>query len=327
MKRTNENEAVVYKESAAKSARTPGEIPAPQAGQAGQPAGAEVPDGEHEAAGLTCGRADCRSDAAVHFSGAEEISVQEGTCAIAPHAFEGCTFLQKVHLPHSIREIGEGAFRGCTRLTDIEFPRGLTAIGSGAFCDCKSLSRISLPEGLLSVGDAAFAGCTGLFSVFLPSTLERLGERVFDICAGLAEIRVAPGSRVFRAAGGCLVRRADRTLIRGVSDAKIPAGGEVLTIGEAAFSGCRGLTSLLIPPGVRTIADNAFMHCTALRETELGRDVISVGEGAFYNCPSLRWVRLAPHGALRRIGAEAFRFCDRLEEVAPAPCKTPEKAV
>ena len=329
MKTTNNNEAGEYKKRAGRGGKT-AEPGAALRGRnprqdSARPQNAAPGVGGQKGGETLCGTVEYRGNVAVGFSGVGEAHVREGTGAIAPHAFEGCTFLQRVHLPESIREIGRDAFRGCVQLTELVFPGALTDIGAGAFCDCKSLSRVALPAGLRSIGDAAFAGCTGLRSVSLPAGLRQIGERAFDICAELAEISVAPGNRFFEVRGGCLIRLADRTLIRGTNGAAIPGGGRVLTIGEAAFSGCRRLVMLTVPAGVKTIADNAFMHCTALREAEIGAGVAFIGEGAFYNCPTLRRVYLAPDSGLCAIGAEAFRFCDRLEEVAVRTCKKEEK--
>ena len=61
----------------------------------------------------------------------------------------------------------------------------------------------------------------------------------------------------------------------------------VTSIGEYAFFGCAGLTSLVLPAGVTTIGSYAFYSCTGLTSVTIGNSVDSIGEGAFYNCIGL----------------------------------------
>jgi hypothetical protein len=45
----------------------------------------------------------------------KEISVPWGTRSIAAYSFAGCSSLEKVYLPESVREIGDLAFADCPR--------------------------------------------------------------------------------------------------------------------------------------------------------------------------------------------------------------------
>ena len=93
-----------------------------------------------------------------------------------------------------------------------------------------------------------------------------------------------------------------------LSDAKIVKGGssyigisyidegayryrEVYTsndeIGEYAFEGCSGLTSLTLPDGITSISDCAFEGCSGLTSINLPAGITSIGCEAFYCCSGL----------------------------------------
>ena len=66
----------------------------------------------------------------------------------------------------------------------------------------------------------------------------------------------------------------------------------VTTIGEQAFQGCTGLTSVSIPEGVTTIGMFAFQGCTGLTSVIIPESVTTIELGAFYRCNSLFSIRV-----------------------------------
>ena len=52
-----------------------------------------------------------------------------------------------------------------------------------------------------------------------------------------------------------------------------------------AFSGCTGLTSVVIPEGVEEIQEFTFKKCTALTDVSLPKSLKRVSFDAFYDCP------------------------------------------
>lgn len=65
------------------------------------------------------------------------------------------------------------------------------------------------------------------------------------------------------------------------------------SIGNNAFDGCTGLTSITIPDGVTSIGEYAFSSCTGLTSITIPDGVASIGEGAFSGCTSLTGVYLS----------------------------------
>jgi hypothetical protein len=64
-------------------------------------------------------------------------------------------------------------------------------------------------------------------------------------------------------------------------------GDGVTSIGNRAFFGCSGLTSIEIPGSVTSIGDWAFTYCSGLTSIEIPGSVTSIGYGAFSDCSGL----------------------------------------
>ena len=62
------------------------------------------------------------------------------------------------------------------------------------------------------------------------------------------------------------------------------------SIGDYAFSGCTGLTSIEIPNTVTYINSYAFSGCTGLTSIEIPNSVTSINEGAFSSCSGLEQI-------------------------------------
>ena len=87
----------------------------------------------------------------------------------------------------------------------------------------------------------------------------------------------------------------------------------VTSIGEEAFRGCSGLTSVTIGNSVTSIGEWAFAYCDGLTSVTIGNSVTSIGEWAFAYCDGLTSVTIP--NSVTSIGEYAFTGCDGLTSV------------
>lgn len=212
---------------------------------------------------------------------------------IGSSAFRGCTGLTSITIPDSVTSIGSSAFRDCSGLTSITIPDSVTSIRSSTFYNCSSLTSITIPDSVTSIGSSAFQNCTGLTSITIPSGVTSIGSNVFYNCSGLTSIIVAQDNPIYHSSGNCIIETASKTLISGCQNSVIPDDGSVTSIGNDAFSGCSGLTSITIPGSVTSIGEWAFSYCSGLTSITIPDSVTSIGKYALYGCTRLTSINYA----------------------------------
>ncbi|MBQ0089378.1 MAG: leucine-rich repeat protein, partial [Prevotellaceae bacterium] len=81
----------------------------------------------------------------------------------------------------------------------------------------------------------------------------------------------------------------------------------VKEIGNGAFSGCSGLTSIEIPSFVSRIGWKAFEDCASLRSIRIPDSVTVIDEDTFFYCRGLKSVEIP--GSVTEIRTGAFDLC------------------
>ena len=94
----------------------------------------------------------------------------------------------------------------------------------------------------------------------------------------------------------------------GLTSLTLPSG--VTEIGFGAFDGCKGLTSLTFPSSVTSIGEYAFSGCSGLTSLTLPSCVTSIGWGTFQGCSRL--TSLTIPSSVTKIGESAFQGCSGL---------------
>jgi len=90
-------------------------------------------------------------------------------------------------IPDGVTEIW-GAFQNCTGLTQVTIPHSVTRIGNAAFYGCSSLTSVTIPPSVTNIGDVAFYGCSSLNSVTIPHSVTKIGGECFSDCVNLTKV-------------------------------------------------------------------------------------------------------------------------------------------
>ena len=224
------------------------------------------------------------------FSGCSDltyVSLGQNVTSIGNETFFGCTSLTSIIIPNSVTRIGAGAFYNCSSLTTVTFNNSMTSIGGSAFRNCSSLTSVNFGNSVTGINNSAFNGCSGLTSIIIPKSVTSIGLRVFQGCSNLTSIIVEENNSNYDSRDNCnaIIETASNTLIAGCKTTIIP--NSVTSIGESAFNGCSGPTSITIPNSVVSIGIEAFYGCSGLAFVNVGNSVENIGTKAFSGCSGL----------------------------------------
>ena len=138
-----------------------------------------------------------------------------------------------------------------------------------------------------AIDSLAFWDCPGLTSIVIPNSVTEIGQEAFAKCPGLTSIVVESSNPKFDSRNNCnaIIETASNTLIAGCKNTTIP--NSVTAIGDFAFQGCDGLTSIVIPNSVTVIGWYAFESCDGLTSIVIPNSVTEIGYAAFDWCTEL----------------------------------------
>ena len=244
-------------------------------------------------------------DEAFYFcTGLTSITIPNGVTSIGKSAFSSCTGLTSIIIPNSVTSIGDYTFFECTGLTSILVAEGNSVYdsreNSNAIIETATNKLIIgcentiIPNSVTSIGESAFWCCTGLTSIIIPNSVTSIGDYAFLGCESLKKVINCSNFTLnyhsneygYVAYYANLIINAPNGYIEGdyvwyenegtnilaaylgnATELSLPDNyGENYRIGESAFYGCTGLTSITIPNGVTSIGDNAFNGCDRIKD-------------------------------------------------------------
>lgn len=138
------------------------------------------------------------------------VSIEAGIQEIPECYFIGCTALEQIDLPDTVKNISKSAFSGAglkdidlsniqslgtkafanTKLTQVFIPNSITEIPEGLFNGCKELTKVVLPSNIKTLPRFVFYDCNKLSTISIPSSVKSIGTSCFYNCVSLNALRI-----------------------------------------------------------------------------------------------------------------------------------------
>jgi len=197
------------------------------------------------------------------------------------------------------RIVADQAYYRSQNLDNLVLSKGITEVGEFSFAR-SSLKSISIPDTTTTISYGAFYHCDALQSVVLPNSIQCVEPKAFTYTKWVEDFLTdGTGSKTdFLVSGGVLVA------YRGHSTAvDIPEGVRVIAaevfadhkeissvhfpnsltvVGEAAFEGCDGLSTIIWGSGLKEIKDRAFCD-SYLSDVTIPESVTQLGCKVFHD--------------------------------------------
>ena len=245
-------------------------------------------------------------------SGLKRITIHNTVTSVGDYAFKDCGAITCVAIGEGVTSIPEGAFYGCGSLTSIVIPNNITSIGDYAFKYCDSIDGYyflsTTPPTITTNAFADDSGC----DIYVPEGYVNTYKEATNWTTVASRIKPRasiPNNRIIYYAASKLDEVSSNResglhmdkfypsiqhhgfsngvgVITFTDDVK-ELTDDVISIGQYAFSGCIGITSLIIPETLQYIGLNAFNNCSSLASINIPDSVVEIGSHAFNNCSSL----------------------------------------
>ena len=223
------------------------------------------------------------------------VTIPNSVTTIGNYAFKGCSRLTSVTIPNSVTRINANAFSGCTNLKNLHIEDGEKGLyiesdhTSGVFNNCildtlylgrnlsvpastkpfyKQLRSITFGSNVTTIPAYIFQ-YSDIRKLHITKNIASIGDYAFTHNANLKEITVDAENSYYTSPAGSnvIIEKATGKVILGCPGAVIPDGTSA--IGNGAFNGITGITSITIPESVKSIGEWAFDACADLEEIYL----------------------------------------------------------
>ena len=288
-------------------------------------------------------------------TGLTSVTIPNSVTSISYYVFSGCSNLTSVTIGNGLTSIGIDAFKDCNGLTSV-YIIDLAAWSNISFIQDNSnplyyahhlylnnelVTEVAFPDGIESIAAYAFYGCTDLTSVTIPKSVTSIGDKVFYGCTGITSVvwnarncnSYPFGNQVESFIFGNEVEVIPARLCYNMNKLEsITIPTTVTQIGNAAFSGCTGITSVVwnaracnrcefgnqvqsfvFGNEVEIIPWELCKGMSKLTSITIPNSVTLIRDNAFEDCSGL--VSLTMGNSIERIESWAFNDCENLTNV------------
>lgn len=171
----------------------------------------------------------------------------------------------------------------------------------------KYVKKLVISDTVVYVESEFIRQCPNIESVYFGASVEYIPTLPWPDGHGenFATVEVSPDNPYYSSKGNCVVDLRIKQLVLATPTTVIPDDGSVEIIGWWSFCSAKnGLTSIVIPEGVKIISDHAFMLCMKLESVTLPDSLEFIELGAFKFCASLKTLKIGT--SLRSIDQHTF---------------------
>ena len=155
-----------------------------------------------------------------------DLYIEDDVVLISSNEFQGQDSIESVHLPSSLKTLGDLAFANITKLREINIPTNVTYIGDnnplggcfnveniivespyfllykGFLCDKNKTTIFSathelfeqeyiiIPDGIVKLSNNLFWGYKNMKKITMPTSIQEIGSHCFENCISLESIEI-----------------------------------------------------------------------------------------------------------------------------------------
>lgn len=252
----------------------------------------------------------------------ESVRLPESVTAIGYRVFENCESLTSIMIPEGVTglsnwddwDVYEGWFRGCSSLEHVKLPSTLKKLPAYCFYNCVSLKEITIPEGIDRIYNYCFYGCEQLSTLNIITPIKEVDSDAFSGCRSLTEFDFSALSDISDGA------------FRGTGLISVVLPETVNALPNSIFSGCKDLTNVVLPDYITHIGSYAFEDCSNLKSISLPLDLEYIEYDAFASSglegeqiEGTSMKALIIPAKVKEIRGDAFGSCSNLSAVKMLP--------
>lgn len=246
---------------------------------------------------------------------------------VGSHMFSYMTKLEKIVFPKTTTSIGWGACLGCTSLASADIPASVTFIQSEAFNSC-GFTSVLVPETVTEVDGGifrnnpnlesatflakredvpwcTFESCSKLTKVVLGDKIKVLGDYAFQYCSSLKDYTQFDQ-----------ITKLGHYTFYGNAFESVDLSN-VLEMSET-FRDCKSLTTVILPPSMKSTAAWSFFGCDALANITWPTALETISDGTFGGAA---FEELEIPSTVTTIGYAAFEYSKLRTLIVPASVK------